>query len=94
MEFKDLKVDIRDFEEWLKFRGYDQTMHEDNFKIFLDIGLAGLFFTNSNLFITYIFNKIGLPSERISPRVRLELGRRISGINVDKDSLEIKFINP
>ncbi|HID43145.1 MAG TPA: hypothetical protein EYP30_05105 [Archaeoglobaceae archaeon] len=91
IELKDIRIDIKDFEEWLKERGYDSLMHKDHFKIYLDVGLAGLFFSNSPLLLSYIFTKLGLPSERISPRVRIELGRKVREIKVGKDYLEINF---
>lgn len=90
-KLQDLRIDIRDFEEWLKERGYDNLMHSDHFKIYLDVGLAGLFFSNSPLLLSFIFTKLGLPSERISPRVRIEIGRKVKEIKVGKDYLEINF---
>jgi len=90
-KLQNLRIDIRDFEEWLKERGYDNLMHQDHFKVYLDVGLAGLFFSNSPLLLSFIFTKLGLPSERISPRVRIELGRRVKEIKVGKDYLEINF---
>jgi|Deesub1362B_J571_1020462.scaffolds.fasta_scaffold00227_8 hypothetical protein len=93
VELKDLKVDLKDFEDWLIERGYDGIMQEDNFRIFLNIGLAGLFFSNSPLLLSYIFTKLGLPNERITPRIRFELGRKIREIKVSEEHLEIRFIS-
>jgi hypothetical protein len=90
-ELRNLRVTIEDFEKWLRDRGYDEIMQEENFRIFLDIGLAGLLFSNSSLLINYILNKLNLPSERLADRVRFEIGRRIREIKVGRDYLEIAF---
>ncbi len=86
-----LKITMDEFEKWLRERGYDRMMGEENLKLFLDIGLAGLFFSNSTLLISCILTKLGLPSERIADKVRFEVGRRIKEIKVNRDFLEIRF---
>jgi hypothetical protein len=86
-----LRITMDEFEEWLKERGYDGMMGEDNLKLFLDIGMAGLFFSNSALLISCILTKLGLPSERIADKVRFEIGRRIKEIKAGRDYLEITF---
>jgi hypothetical protein len=82
-------ITLKDFEDWLKSRGYDKRMGEDNFRVFLEIGLSGLFFMNSSLLMAYIFSNLGLPSERIADKVRFEIGRRIKSIKAERDRLEI-----
>jgi hypothetical protein len=86
---KKIAVTLQEFEKWLRERGYDRRMGEQNFKMFLDMGLAGLFFVNSALLMGYIFSSLGLPSERVSDKVRFELGRRIKEIKATKDYLEL-----
>ncbi len=88
---KKLTLTIREFERWLRDRGYDKRMGEQNFRIFLDMGLAGLFFVNSALLMGYIFSSLGLPSERITDKVRFEIGKRIKSIKAEKDYLEIEI---
>jgi hypothetical protein len=90
-ELQNLRINIEDFRKWLEERGYDNLMHEENLRLFLNIGLAGLFFSGSSLLLHYIFTKLGLPSERVSPKVRIELGRRVKEIKASKDHLEIIF---
>jgi len=86
-----LRITMDEFEEWLRERGYDKRMGEENLKLFLDMGLAGLLFSNSALLISCIFTKLGLPSERIADKVRFEISRRIKEIKVSSDYLEITF---
>lgn len=86
-----LRITMDEFEEWLRERGYDKRMGEENLKLFLDMGLAGLFFSNSALLISYILTKLGLPSERIADKVRFEISRRIKEIKASRDFLEIRF---
>jgi len=88
---KKITLTLQEFERWLRDRGYDKRMGEQNFKLFLDIGLAGLFFLNSALLMGYIFSSLGLPSERISDKVRFEVGKRIRNIKASKDYLEIEI---
>jgi len=86
---KKLTLTIKDFEKWLRERGYDKRMGEQNFQLFLDFGLAGLLFVNSSLLMGYIFSNLGFPSERIAENVRFKLGQRIKEIKATKDYLEI-----
>lgn len=88
---KDVKLTIEDFERWLRERGYDERMGKENFEIFLNTGLAGLFFMNSSLLISYILSSLGLPSERVSEKIRYEIGKRIEEIKATKDYLAIKI---
>ncbi len=88
---KKITLTLQEFEKWLRDRGYDKRMGEQNFKLFLDMGLAGLFFVNSALLMGYIFSSLGLPSERISDKVRFEVGKRIRDIKASKDYLEIEI---
>jgi|Deesub1362A_J573_1020465.scaffolds.fasta_scaffold00354_48 hypothetical protein len=86
---KVIKATIGDFEDWLRDRGYNVRMGEDNFRMFLSMGFSGLLFNNSALLMSFIFSKLGLSSERINEKVRFELSRKVEKINVSKDSLEI-----
>lgn len=84
-----ISATIGDFEDWLRERGYNVRMGEDNFRMFLSIGLSGLLFSNSALLMGFIFSKLGFPSERVNEKVRFELSRKIERINVSRDFLEI-----
>ena len=86
---KKISLTIEEFEKWLRDRGYDKRMGEQNFQIFLSVGLAGLFFMNSSLLMGYIFSSLGLPSERITDKVRFEIGKRIKEIKASKEYLEV-----
>jgi len=86
---KKISLTIEEFEKWLRDRGYDKRMGEQNFQIFLSVGLAGLFFMNSSLLMGYIFSSLGLPSERITDKVRFEIGKRIREIKASKEYLEV-----
>ena len=88
---KKVTLTLQDFERWLRERGYDKRMGEENFRTFLEMGLAGLFFVNSTLLMGYIFTSLGLPSERISDKVRFEIGKRVKFIRADTYSLEIEI---
>ncbi|RLI85801.1 MAG: hypothetical protein DRO98_06415 [Archaeoglobales archaeon] len=85
-----IRISIDEFENWLRERGYDKRLGEENLRIFLNVGLAGLFFVNSALLMSCIYTNLGFPSERISDRVRLELGRRIKKIEAAWDFIEIE----
>ncbi len=88
---KTVSLSLEEFEKWLRERGYDKRMGEQNFRMFLEMGLAGLFFVNSSLLMGYIFTSLGLPSERISDKVRFEVGRRIKRIEASVDRLVIEI---
>jgi hypothetical protein len=86
---KKIELTLDEFEKWLRERGYDKRMGKENFELFLKIGLAGLFSMNSSLLMGYILSSLGLPSERISEKVRFEIGRRIKEITATRDYLKI-----
>mgnify|MGYP000737019688 CR=1 FL=1 len=86
-----ITLTLHDFERWLRDRGYDKRMGEQNLRLFLDMGLAGLFFLNSALLMGYIFSSLGLPSERISDNIRFEVGRKVKDIKASRDYLEIEI---
>ena len=88
---KCVKLTLDDFENWLRERGYDFRMGEQNFRMFLNIGLAGLFFSNSSLLLSYIFSDLGLPAERIADKIKFEVGRKVREIKADKFNLELVF---
>ncbi len=93
-KLQDIKITKDDFDRWMRERGYDNLMYEDFYGTYLDVGLAGLFFMNSPILFNFIFTQAGLQSERVSFRVRTELGRRVHEVNASKDYLEIKFYEP
>ncbi len=86
---KKIVLTVKEFENWLRERGYDKRMGRENFELFLNTGLAGLFFMNSSLLMGYILSNLGLPSERITDKVRFEVGRRIVEIRATRDILEV-----
>ena len=86
---KKIELTLDEFEKWLRERGYDKRMGKENFELFLKIGLAGLIFMNSSLLMGYILSSLGLPSERISEKVRFEIGRSIKEITATRDYLKI-----
>ncbi len=88
-----MKFKIEDFELWLRERGYDRMMGEENFRMFLDLGFASLLFYNSSLLFSFIFNKLfGLgESERIDGRIRFEIAKRVKSLRATKDEIEIEI---
>jgi len=62
---KKVKVTADDFEDWLRERGYAKMMGEENLRLYLSKGMAGLFFSNSNLLMSCLFTKLGIPSDRV-----------------------------
>lgn len=93
-KLEDIKITKEDFDRWMRERGYNYLMYEDFYDTYLDVGLAGLFFMNSPILFNFIFTQAGMQSERVSLRVRTELGRRVEEVNASKDYLEIKFYEP
>ncbi len=88
-----VRVTADDFESWLRERGYAKMMGEENLRIYLNKGMAGLFFSNSSLLMSCLFAKLGVPSERIAEKVRSEVGRNVKKIYADSYTLEIEFGN-
>jgi len=82
---------LEEFEIWLRERGYDKMMGEENFRVFLNLGFASLLFQGSNLLISFVLQKLGFPSERISEKVRFVVGRRIKVVKATKNELEIEL---
>jgi len=90
---KKVKVTADDFEDWLRERGYAKMMGEENLRLYLSKGMAGLFFSNSNLLMSCLFTKLGIPSDRVVEKVRSEVGRKVRKIYADNYTLEIEFGN-
>ncbi|WP_290596917.1 MULTISPECIES: hypothetical protein [unclassified Archaeoglobus] len=89
-----MKFRIEDFEEWLRERGYDLMMGEENFRLYLNLGFSSLLFYNSNLLFSFILDKVGVRSsdgERVSDRLRFEIAKRIRRLSASKDEIEIKL---
>ncbi len=86
-----MRFTLKDFEEWLKERGYDKMMGKENLEIYLGLGFSSLLFNNSNLLISFILNKLGLPTEKFSEKIRFEVGKRVKYIKATKDTLEIEI---
>jgi hypothetical protein len=87
---KKLKITADDFEEWLRERGYARMMGEENLRIYLNKGMAGLFFSNSNLLMSCLFTKLGMPSGRVADRIRAEVGKNIRKIYADNYMIELE----
>lgn len=83
-----------EFEEWLRERGYDLMMGEQNFRLYLDLGFSALLFYNSNLLFSFILDKIGVKTadERVPDRLRFEIAKRLKRIEATKDKIEIELI--
>jgi len=88
-----VKFTIEDFEEWLRERGYDLMMGEENFRIYLNLGFSSLLFYNSNLLFSFILDKIGVKSEgeRVPDRIRFEIAKKIRKLSASKDEIEIEL---
>lgn len=89
-----MKFRIEDFEEWLRERGYDLMMGEENFRLYLNLGFSSLLFYNSNLLFSFILDKVGVRSsdgERVSDRLRFEIAKRIRRLSASKDEIEIEL---
>ncbi len=86
-----MRVTLKDFKEWLKERGYDKMMGKENLELYLNLGFASLLFNNSSLLISFILNKLGLPTEKFSEKIRFEVGKRVKLIKATKDTLEIEI---
>ncbi len=83
-----------EFEEWLRERGYDLMMGEQNFRIYLDLGFSALLFYNSNLLFSFILDRIGVKTadERVPDRLRFEIAKRLKRIEATRDKIEIELI--
>ena len=83
-----------EFEEWLRERGYDLMMGEQNFRLYLDLGFSALLFYNSNLLFSFILDRIGVKTadERVPDRLRFEIAKRLKRIEATKDKIEIELI--
>ncbi len=87
-----MRFSLQDFEMWLRERGYDLMMGEENFRMFLELGFASLLFYNSNLLFSFIASKLfGLAeSERLDGRIRFEIARRVRSIKATKYEIEVE----
>lgn len=88
-----MKLAIEDFEEWLRERGYDLMMGEENLRLYLELGFTALLFYNSNLLFAFILDKLGMktPGERVQDRVRFEIAKRIKRLAATKTEIEIEL---
>lgn len=86
---KRIEVTLDEFENWLLERGYDNLMGDEHFRMFLQLGMASLFFTNSPLLMSCIYAKLGLQSERVDLRVRYAIARTVREIRADKYGISI-----
>lgn len=89
-----MKFSIVDFETWLRERGYDLMMGEENFQVYLKLGFSSLLFYNSNLLFSFILDKIGVKKsdERVPDRMRFEIAKKINRISASKDEIEIDLL--
>lgn len=69
--------------------GYDNLMGDEHFQMFLQLGMASLFFTNSSLLMSCIYSKLGPQSERVDLRARFAIARKVREIKADKYRLTI-----
>lgn len=84
-----IEITLDEFEDWLLERGYDNLMGDEHFRMFLQLGMASLFFTNSSLLMSCIYSKLGLQSERVDLRARFAIARKVKEIRADKYRLTI-----
>ncbi len=86
-----MRLTIEDFEEWLRERGYDLMMGEENFRLYLNFGFSALLFYNSNLLLSFILDRVGfkVAGERVHDRVRFEVAKKIRKIEATKTEIEI-----
>ena len=90
--FPSVKLTIQDFETWLRERGYDLMMGEENFRTYLNLGFSSLLFYNSNLLFSFILDKMGVKTEeRVPDRIRFEIAKRIRKISASKDEIEMEL---
>ncbi|MEM0350921.1 MAG: hypothetical protein QXU61_04035, partial [Archaeoglobaceae archaeon] len=80
---------IEEFENWLRGRGYDKMMGEQNLKSYLNLGFAPLLFSNSNLLMSFLFSHLKVSGER--EKVRFELAKRIKSISASKEEIRIEM---
>jgi hypothetical protein len=81
---KTIEITLDEFKDWLLERGYDDLMGDEHFRLFLNLGIASLFFTNSALLMSFIYSKLGLQSERLDIRARFATAMRVKEIRADK----------
>ncbi len=84
-----IEITLDEFEDWLLQRGYDNMMGDENLRMFLQLGMASLFFTNSALLMSCIYSKLGLQSERIDYRARFAISRKVKEIKADHYKITI-----
>ncbi|MFN3383502.1 MAG: hypothetical protein ACK401_01235 [Archaeoglobaceae archaeon] len=82
---------IEEFEDWLRSRGYDAMMGEQNLRAFLNLGFASLLFSNSNLLISFLLSRFGITGER--EKIRFEVAKRIRSISASRDEIKIELSN-
>jgi len=84
-----IDLNISEFEEWLRSRGYDKMMGEQNFRAFLSLGFATLLFSNSNLLISFLLHILKAQGER--EKVRFEIAKKIKAISATKEKITIEI---
>uniref|UniRef100_A0A7J2TJZ4 Uncharacterized protein n=1 Tax=Archaeoglobus fulgidus TaxID=2234 RepID=A0A7J2TJZ4_ARCFL len=82
-----MNLRISDFEDWLRSRGYDKMMGEQNFREFLKLGFATLLFSNSNLLVSFLLHSLKVQGER--EKARFEIAKKIKAISATKDEIRI-----
>lgn len=80
---------IEDFEGWLRARGYDRMMGEQNLKTFLNLGFASLLFSNSNLLISFLISQFPTTGER--EKIRFEIAKKIRSISASRNEIRIEL---
>lgn len=84
-----ISLRIEDFEEWLRSRGYDKMMGEQNLRAFLKLGFATLLFSNSNLLISFLLSQFSVLGER--EKIRFEIAKRIRSISASTEEIRIEL---
>lgn len=84
-----ITLKIEDFEEWLRSRGYDRMMGEQNLRTFLSLGFASLLFSNSNLLFSFLLSQFAVTGER--EKIRFEIAKRVRYISASKEEIKIEL---
>lgn len=84
-----ITLKLGDFEQWLRSRGYDRIMGEQNLRAFLNLGFASLLFFNSNLLFSFLLSHFAVSGER--ERIRFEIAKKIRMISASREEIKIEL---
>ncbi|MEM1578347.1 MAG: hypothetical protein QXN34_04550 [Archaeoglobaceae archaeon] len=82
---------LKDFEHWLRERGYDRMMGEQNLRAYLNLGFASLLFSNSHLLFSFILSSFELPTVGEREKIRFEIAKKVKSIFASKEELKIEL---